>query len=87
LYWTTVSRLPSSHSENDVKMGDCLITDAWCWYRFALRELRLILVTVIRRYEISLVEGQSHEVLLSTTPYMEQGFYNVGFRKRKEFEV
>jgi len=39
-------------------------------YRLVLREIRLILVTILRRFEISLVEGQSHEVLVSTTPGM-----------------
>jgi hypothetical protein len=50
--------------------------------RFALKELRLILVTIIRRYELSLVEGQSHELRVHTVPWFKQGYYNVGVKMR-----
>ncbi|KUJ06610.1 cytochrome P450 [Mollisia scopiformis] len=50
--------------------------------QFALKELRLILVTLIRRYELSLVPGQSHEMRLHTVPWFTQGFYNVGVKQR-----
>ncbi|PMD33538.1 cytochrome P450 [Hyaloscypha variabilis F] len=50
--------------------------------QFALKELRLILVTLIRRYELSLVEGQSHELRVHTVPWFKQGFYNVGVKLR-----
>jgi cytochrome P450 len=49
---------------------------------FALREMRLILATLIRRYELSLVSGQSHEVRVHTVPWFRQGFYNVGLKRR-----
>jgi hypothetical protein len=50
--------------------------------RFALKELRLILVTIIRRYELSLVEGQSHELRVHTLPWFKQGYYMVGVKTR-----
>ena len=49
---------------------------------FALREMRLILAALIRRYELSLVPGQSHEVRVHTVPWFLQGFYNVGLKRR-----
>ncbi|KAF8848211.1 cytochrome P450 [Acephala macrosclerotiorum] len=36
--------------------------------QFALKELRLILVTLIRRYELSLIPDQSHQMRLHTVP-------------------
>lgn len=50
--------------------------------RFALKELRLIIVMVLRRYELSLVPGQSHEMRVHTVPWFKQGFYNVGVKAR-----
>lgn len=50
--------------------------------RFALRELRLILATLVRRYELSLIPGQSHELRVHTVPWFKQGFYNVGLKRR-----
>jgi hypothetical protein len=50
--------------------------------RFALKELRLILVTIIRRYELSLVAGQSHELRVHTVPWFKQGYYKVGVKMR-----
>lgn len=50
--------------------------------QFALKELRLILVTVLTRYELSVVPGQSHELRVHTVPWFKQGFYNVGVRRR-----
>jgi hypothetical protein len=50
--------------------------------RFALKELRLILATLMRRYELSLVPGQSHELRVHTVPWFKQGFYKVGVKMR-----
>ncbi|KAF8848447.1 cytochrome P450 [Acephala macrosclerotiorum] len=50
--------------------------------QFALRELRLILVTLLLRYELSLIPGQSHEMRIHTVPWFTQGFYNVGVKRR-----
>jgi hypothetical protein len=44
--------------------------------------MRLILVVLIRRYELTLVLGQSHEMRTHTVPWFKQGFYNVGVKKR-----
>jgi cytochrome P450 len=63
-----------------------------CWHRIeavtdehnrvAWRELRLILSTILRRYEISMVDGQNDEIRVRGTPFFAQGFYNVGFKLR-----
>jgi cytochrome P450 len=50
--------------------------------RFALKELRLILVTLFRRFELSLVPGQSGELRFATTASFKQGFYKVGVKPR-----
>ncbi len=50
--------------------------------RFALKELRLILATLMKRYEWSLVEGQSHELRVHTVPWFTQGFYKAGVKLR-----
>jgi hypothetical protein len=50
--------------------------------RFALKELRLLLVTLLRNFELSLVEGQSHEMRVHTAPYFVQGKYLVGVKPR-----
>lgn len=50
--------------------------------QFALKELRLILATLIRRYELSLVQGQSHELRVHTVPWFKQGFYKVRVKVR-----
>jgi cytochrome P450 len=50
--------------------------------RFALKELRLILANLVRNFELSLVEGQSHELRIFTTPQFKQGYYNVGIKRR-----
>lgn len=50
--------------------------------RFALKELRLILATLVRRYVLSLVEGQSHELRVHSVPWFKQGFYKVGVKLR-----
>lgn len=51
-------------------------------HRFALKELRLIMATLVRRYELSLVLGQSHEMRVHTVPWFKQGYYNVGVKLR-----
>jgi cytochrome P450 len=51
-------------------------------FRFALKELRLIIATMVRRYELSLVEGQSHELRTYIVPYFKQGFYKIGLKLR-----
>lgn len=50
--------------------------------RFALKELRLILVTLLRKFELSVVEGQNYEILVHTVPYFKQGKYLVGVKPR-----
>ncbi|KAL2073943.1 hypothetical protein VTL71DRAFT_11269 [Oculimacula yallundae] len=52
--------------------------------QFALREMRLILSTIIRRYEMTLIPGQSHEQRVHTVPWFVQGFYNVGLKPREK---
>lgn len=51
--------------------------------QFALKELRLILATLLQRYELSLVPGQSHELRVHTVPWFKQGFYNIGVKRRE----
>lgn len=50
--------------------------------QFALKEMRMILSTMVRRYELSLIPGQSHEMRVHTVPWFYQGYYKVGFRPR-----
>ncbi|KUJ07792.1 cytochrome P450 [Mollisia scopiformis] len=52
-------------------------------WQFAMREMRLILARLVRRYELSLVEGQSHERRYHSTPWFVQGFYKVGIKQRQ----
>ncbi|KAF7882809.1 uncharacterized protein EAF02_006172 [Botrytis sinoallii] len=52
--------------------------------QFALREIRLILATVIRRFELDLIPGQSHELKVHAVPYFKEGKYLMGVRVRKE---
>lgn len=53
------------------------------WSRFAYREMRLVLASIVRRYELILVDGQSDEQFLGSIPSFAQGFYKVGFKLRK----
>lgn len=41
-----------------------------------------MLARLLRRYEISLIPRQSHESRFHGTPYLIQGFYNVGVKPR-----
>ncbi|KAH9207521.1 cytochrome P450 [Leptodontidium sp. 2 PMI_412] len=50
--------------------------------QFALKEMRIILSTIIRRYEMSLIPGQSHEQRVHTVPWFLQGYYKVGLKPR-----
>jgi cytochrome P450 len=50
--------------------------------QFALKELRLILATLLHRYELRVVEGQSTEMRLSIVPYLVAGRYEVDVRRR-----
>ena len=50
--------------------------------RFALKELRLILVTLLRKFDLSIVEGQNYELRVHTVPYLKQGKYLVSVKKR-----
>ncbi|KAF7946606.1 hypothetical protein EAE96_009601 [Botrytis aclada] len=52
--------------------------------QFALREIRLILATVIRRFELDLMPGQSHELRVHAVPYFKEGKYLMGVRVREE---
>ncbi|PQE07514.1 hypothetical protein CJF30_00007251 [Rutstroemia sp. NJR-2017a BBW] len=52
--------------------------------QFALRELRLILATMIRRFDLTLVPGQSHELMVHTVPYLKEGKYLVGMKMREK---
>ena len=53
-------------------------------YRFALREIRLILATVIRRFELDLIPGQSHELRVHAVPYFKEGKYLMGLKTRND---
>jgi cytochrome P450 len=48
-----------------------------------MREMRLIFASLVRKYELSLVPGQSHERRYHMTPWFVQGFYKVGLKLRK----
>lgn len=50
--------------------------------QFAMKEMRIALSTIIRRYEMSLIPGQSHEQRVHTVPWFVQGYYKVGLRPR-----
>ncbi|PMD30788.1 cytochrome P450 [Hyaloscypha variabilis F] len=50
--------------------------------QFAMKEMRLVLATLVRRYELTLVPGQSHKLFWSLVPRFRQGFYNVGVKPR-----
>lgn len=52
--------------------------------QFAMREMRLVIATLVRRYELSLVEGQSEEQIDHIVPFFVQGGYWVGVRKREQ---
>ncbi|CZT12574.1 hypothetical protein WAI453_005583 [Rhynchosporium graminicola] len=52
--------------------------------QFALKEMRIILSTIVRRYEMTLIEGQSHEQKVHTVPWFVQGFYKVGLKPREK---
>jgi hypothetical protein len=47
-----------------------------------MREIRLILVRLLKRYELSLVEGQSHEVKYHLVAQLAAKKYFVGVRLR-----
>ena len=47
-----------------------------------MKEMRLILATLVRRYELALIPGQSHKMFSQIVPVFEQGFYNVGIKPR-----
>jgi cytochrome P450 len=49
---------------------------------FAMKEMRLILATLVRRYEATLVPGQPHRRFWKIVPVLKQGFYDVGIRPR-----
>ena len=51
-------------------------------FRFAMKEMRIILATLVRRYELTLVPGQSHRMFVKIVPNFKQGFYNVGIKPR-----
>jgi cytochrome P450 len=51
-------------------------------YRFAQRELRLVLGTVLRRYKIGLVGGQSLDFVQYTVPAFTAGHYFVTIEPR-----
>jgi cytochrome P450 len=49
----------------------------------AMKEMRLILATLVRRYEATLVPGQPHRRfwrIVQFVPAFKQGFYDVGIR-------
>ena len=52
--------------------------------QFALKEMRIILSTIMRRYEMSLIPGQSHEQRVHTVPWFVQGYYRVGLKPRED---
>ncbi|ATZ49028.1 hypothetical protein BCIN_04g02280 [Botrytis cinerea B05.10] len=52
--------------------------------QFALREIRLILATVLRRFELDLIPGQSHELRVHAVPYFKEGKYLMGVKVRRE---
>jgi hypothetical protein len=83
--WTERLLCPSRRGQEIVSdNSECgpQIWDVRWLSRFALRELRLILATLVRRYELSLIPGQSHELRVHTVPWFKQGFYNVGLKRR-----
>jgi cytochrome P450 len=47
-----------------------------------MREMRLIVGRLLRRYEINLIPGQSYERRVHGSSYLVQGFYNVGVKRR-----
>ena len=47
-----------------------------------MMELRLILTLLLRRFELRLVPGQSHEVRHHTVLHLKAGKYLVSVRKR-----
>ncbi|KAM3156200.1 hypothetical protein ABEW05_003333 [Botrytis cinerea] len=51
--------------------------------QFALREIRLILATVLRRFELDLIPGQSHELRVHAVPYFKEGKYLMGVKVRR----
>ncbi|PVH81743.1 cytochrome P450 [Cadophora sp. DSE1049] len=52
--------------------------------QFALKEMRIILSTIVRRYEMTLIPGQSHEQRVHTVPWFVQGYYKVGLKPRAD---
>lgn len=48
--------------------------------RFAMKEIRLILAMLVRRYELELVPGQSHAMRVYLVPYFTAGKFLVGVR-------
>lgn len=50
--------------------------------QYALRELRLILANLFRRFELILVPGQSHEVFIQVIPQLKSEKYMVQVRGR-----
>ena len=50
--------------------------------RFALKELRLILATLVRRYELERIPGQSEELRVWVVPAFKDGKYMVGVKQR-----
>jgi cytochrome P450 len=48
----------------------------------AMKEMRLIFATLVRRYEATLVPGQPHRRFWRIVPAFKQGLYDVGIRPR-----
>lgn len=51
--------------------------------QFSLKELRLVLVCMLKEFEIEKVEGQSTEMRVHSVPWFVQGGYSIGVRARK----
>jgi len=44
--------------------------------------MRLVLATLVRKYDLSLVPGQSYEMRVHVVPYFTSGKYLVGVKSR-----
>jgi hypothetical protein len=47
-----------------------------------LKELRLILVMLLKKFDLKYVEGQNYEMRVHTVPYLKQRKYLVGVKPR-----
>lgn len=81
-----ISFLPERWFERDIDKKSFLPFSAGSrncpGQQFSLKELRLVLVCLLRNFEVRLIEGQNHEQRVHTVPWFVQGGYRIAVKPR-----